>query len=144
MQSPLDLQQMLGTHGLLTKDGMLYQVQIFPRAFTLIPGAIRLHNKMQGVSAPNAVGGEAGVELERPLLPERLHGAVDRAVVGVLAVRTLLHLLDARLHEVEGQTAAGTAVISVAGLWYQRAHKSKWPFTNPQHVGLTNSVCSRM
>lgn len=55
--------------------------------------------------SPDAVGGESGVELEGPLLGESLHGAVYGALIGVLAVNTLLHLLDTGLDEVEGQTA---------------------------------------
>lgn len=55
--------------------------------------------------SPDAVSGEPGVELEGALLRESLHGAVDGALVGVLAVNALLHLLDTGLDEVEGQTA---------------------------------------
>ena len=54
---------------------------------------------------PDAVGGEAGVEFEGALLGEGLHSAVDGALVRVHPIRTLLHLLDAGLDEVEGQAA---------------------------------------
>lgn len=54
---------------------------------------------------PEAVSGEPGVELEEALFPEGLHRTVYRALVGVAAIRHLLHLLDASLDKVKGQTA---------------------------------------
>lgn len=55
--------------------------------------------------APDAVGGEAGVELEGALLGEGLDCAVDGALVGQRAIGQRLHLLDARLHKVKRQRA---------------------------------------
>ena len=54
---------------------------------------------------PEAVCGEAGVEFEGTLLPEGLHSTVNGALVGVAAICQLIHLLNAGLHKVEGQTA---------------------------------------
>jgi len=62
-------------------------------------------NLSQLLSIPEAVCGEAGVELEGALLPEGLHSTVNGALVGVAAICQLIHLLNAGLHKVEGQTA---------------------------------------
>lgn len=55
--------------------------------------------------SPDEEGGEAGVELERPLVAQRLHGAVDGPLVGHAAVRVGGHLLQARLDKVKRQGA---------------------------------------
>ena len=60
-------------------------------------------------STPDAVGREAGVELEEAFVAEGLEGAVARAGIRELAVRSRLHLLDAGLHKIEWQTAGGGA-----------------------------------
>ncbi len=54
---------------------------------------------------PEAVCGETGVKLEGALLPEGLHSTVNGALVGVAAICQLIHLLNAGLHKVKGQTA---------------------------------------
>ncbi len=66
-------------------------------------------------AVPDAVGGEAGVELEEALISEGLQGAVPGAGVWELPVRTRLHLLDAGLDKVEGQTAGSCAEASDDG-----------------------------
>lgn len=73
----------------------------------------------QGVSeelnAPEAVSGEPSVELQEALVFEGLHSAVHRALVWVGAIRLLLHLLNASLDKVKGQTACRRAEPSNQG-----------------------------
>lgn len=54
---------------------------------------------------PEAVCGEASVELEEALFSESLDCTVNRALVGVCPIHLLLHLLDTGLHKVKWQTA---------------------------------------
>lgn len=54
---------------------------------------------------PEAVSGESSVKLEEAFFPEGLHSTVHRALVWVAAIWQLLHLLNASLDKVKGQTA---------------------------------------
>ena len=53
-----------------------------------------MHRFVVNANPPEAVGREAGVELEGALLGEGLHSAVDGALVWVHPVGTLLHFLQ--------------------------------------------------
>lgn len=71
--------------------------------------AQKMHIEMKGnvhsSIIPEAVSGEPSVELEEALFPESLYSTVYRALVRVATIWQLVHLLNASLDKVKGQTA---------------------------------------